>query len=195
MNRCDFSSLDYLRCGNDLQRRSYEMLEREGIFRKLAPYGPLLAGTIPICIDVEGSDLDIVCRTGDADGFALFANVKFGHYDGFSSSVHDDGVAVCRFECDGIPVEIYASDIEPSRSNAYRHMLVEERVLRLLGETFRSEVVRLKRQGMKTEPAFAVLLGMGGDPYEGMLRLETLSDTDIRIMAEKAMLMRNKQIL
>ena len=77
MNRCDFSSLDYLRCGNDLQRRSYEMLEREGIFRKLAPYGPLLAGTIPICIDVEGSDLDIVCRTGDADGFALFANGKF----------------------------------------------------------------------------------------------------------------------
>ena len=69
--------------------------------------------------------------------------------------------------------------MEPVRSNAYRPMLVEARVLRLLGEEFMRRVVELKEKGVKTEPAFARLLGLDGDPYIAVLGLENVSDEDI----------------
>lgn len=70
-------------------------------------------------------------------------------------------------------------NMEPVRSNAYRHMLVEARVLRLLGGEFMRRVVELKEKGVKTEPAFARLLGLDGDPYVAVLGLENVSDEDI----------------
>ena len=48
---------------------------------------------------------------------------------------------------------------------------MEHRVLLAKGEEFRQEVINLKRQGWKTEPAFAKLLGLNGNPYEELLKL------------------------
>jgi hypothetical protein len=50
-------------------------------------------------------------------------------------------------------------------------MITEYRILLEKGEAFRSQIVELKRQGMKTEPAFALLLGLEGDPYLELLKL------------------------
>jgi hypothetical protein len=33
----------------------------------LAPYNPVLAGTIPLGVDIPGSDLDIICHADDLD--------------------------------------------------------------------------------------------------------------------------------
>ncbi len=35
----------------------------------------------------------------------------------------------------------------------------------------REEVIRLKENGLKTEPAFAQVLNINGDPYEGLILL------------------------
>ena len=40
-------------------------------------------------------------------------------------------------------------------------------------------VKELKEKGVKTEPAFARLLGLDGDPYVAVLGLENVSDEDI----------------
>lgn len=177
----DFSGTEYLRFGSAVQRRCYGVLSSHGIMESLAQYAPVLAGTFPLGIDVRGSDMDIVCRwTGDFTSFGDEMSRLFAGYDDFSTGVSGDGKAfLCRFTAGGIPVEIYACNMEPVRSNAYRHMLVEARVLRLLGGEFMRRVVELKEKGVKTEPAFARLLGLDGDPYVAVLGLENVSDEDI----------------
>jgi hypothetical protein len=50
-------------------------------------------------------------------------------------------------------------------------MLIEHSLLTEKGEHFRQEIIKLKRQGLKTEPAFAKLLGLDGDPYKAILKL------------------------
>lgn len=51
-------------------------------------------------------------------------------------------------------------------------MIVEKKILDLKGENFRKRVIELKRKGLKTEPALAELLGLEGNPYEGLLNLD-----------------------
>ena len=58
----DFTTIDYLENGNEKQKRAYKVLSKYQIFEKLKDYSPILAVTIPIEIDIEGSDLDIICE-------------------------------------------------------------------------------------------------------------------------------------
>ena len=48
-------------------------------------------------------------------------------------------------------------------------MVIEDYLLRERGEEFRKEIIKLKQSGYKTEPAFCHLLGIDGDPYEGLI--------------------------
>ncbi len=48
-------------------------------------------------------------------------------------------------------------------------MVIEHKLLLERGEEFRLKIVDLKKQGYKTEPAFAMLLGLENDPYNEML--------------------------
>ncbi|MPT30493.1 MAG: DUF4269 domain-containing protein, partial [Chryseobacterium sp.] len=47
----DFTTVNYLKEGNERQKRAYEVLVKHKIFEELSDYSPLLAGTIPIEID------------------------------------------------------------------------------------------------------------------------------------------------
>ncbi len=48
-------------------------------------------------------------------------------------------------------------------------MMFEYRILQEKGEDFKNEIIALKRQGIKTEPAFGILLGLE-NPYEDLLK-------------------------
>ena len=175
----EFANLDYLRKGSAAQRRAYAILHEGGLFDLLQPYEPLLAGTVPLGIDVAGSDLDVVCRISSVEGFAVFAEHTFGRRTGFEIHRRSADTVVVRFEVDGIPIEIFASQTSSADSAAWRHMLVEKRVLSLLGDDFRRRVIEMKRAGVKTEPAFCRLLGLDGDPFAAILALEDATDEEI----------------
>ncbi|WP_294212645.1 DUF4269 domain-containing protein [uncultured Chryseobacterium sp.] len=172
----DFTAIDYLKEGNETQRRAYEVLTRYRIFEKLKSYSPVLAGTIPIGIDVEGSDLDIICQvdlTCEEDFLDELMFKKIVPQDVEvavkSMVVNGEKSIVVNFMLDGFPVEIFGQDIPPVQQNAYRHMLAEYSILKEKGDGFKQEIIQLKRQGIKTEPAFGLLLGLE-DPYEDLLK-------------------------
>jgi len=176
-----FSNIEYLRAGNEKQRAAWDVLSGTGLFGMLEIYEPVLAGTIPIGIDVEGSDLDIVCRYTRKENFVHDMESRFASEKGFSLNERiGTDIILCRFDKGGFPVEIYASLMNPSMSNAFRHMISEYRILRLAPPQFRKDIIDLKNEGVKTEPAFAKLLRLDGNPYEAMTLLEYWTDHKIQ---------------
>lgn len=174
----DFLTIDYLAQGSVRQRRCFNILKQHRIFEILDLYTPLLTGTIPIGIDVESSDLDIICRVDDFEEFKRYVTLNFHNYRAFHISLKDE-VMVINFYVEEMEIEIFATNQPYYNNNAYRHLLTEYRVLNLLGEKFREEILQLRHEGVKTEPAFARLLGLEGDPFEALLNLESVSDTEI----------------
>lgn len=53
-------------------------------------------------------------------------------------------------------------------------MLIEATILNKYGEDFRRKIIELKESGVKTEPAFAQLLELKGNPYEGLLNFKII---------------------
>jgi hypothetical protein len=171
-----FDTIEYLKEGTAKQRRAYEVLTRHAILTRLSPFDPLLVGTIPINIDIEDSDLDIICCYSDKLFFSRALVHSFQQEEGFTlweRLAQDRTAVVARFCVEGFAVEVFGQGIPTRQQMAYRHMLIEHRILMQRGDDFRRQVIDLKRKGYKTEPAFAVLLGLEGDPFTGLLGYES----------------------
>ncbi len=174
----DFTSIEYLKNGNPKQQRCCTLLQELGIFEKLKTYTPLLTGTIPIEIDTDTSDLDIICEAHDYQVFDREVEQYFGNQAKFVVTKPKTSTCI-GFWYKGMEIEIYANPTPVILQNAYRHMLVEYRLLRLFGEEFKRKIIELKKGGLKTEPAFAKLLSVNGNPYDGLLTFEQLTDEEI----------------
>jgi hypothetical protein len=138
-----------------------------------------VVGTIPIGIDIAASDIDIVCEVHDRQAFVDTMCENFGGYEDFNVRISDGDSVVCGFSHGGEKFEIYGSPTPSLRSESRRHMIVEARLLDIMGPEFRNGIVELKNRGMKTEPAFARMLGLDGDPYRAVLELEEYTDEQL----------------
>ena len=124
----------YLLDGTPRQRDAYHALRSLGILDILRDASPRLVGTIPLDIDVPGSDLDIICEMDDADAFARRVETHFGTCRDFTLRRGTrDGlpVVVANWQHEGFPVELFAQPRPVTEQNAYVHMVVEHRLLRL----------------------------------------------------------------
>lgn len=168
----DFTRLDYLNSGNDKQKWVYRVLIDHHVFEKLQRFDPILTGTIPINIDVQASDLDIICCFASADDFKCHLQEAFGMAEDFKLfTPKRTGAVAATFMLEGIVLEIYGQPVPVREQAAYRHMIIEYKILQEKGEAFRNQIIELKKQGIKTEPAFGKLLGIEGDVYENLLKL------------------------
>lgn len=79
----NFLNISYLQFGNEKQKTAYQILTDNKILEKLAPYQPVLVGTIPINIDIESSDLDIICYIKDKTTFTKLLTNHFQNEKGF----------------------------------------------------------------------------------------------------------------
>jgi len=165
-----FRNMDYLQSGNEKQKLAYSVLTNHRVMEILADFDPILVGTIPINIDIETSDLDIICCYSDKEQFIHLLNQAFGDEQKFEWIERKEiNAVVCSFWLDNFELEIFGQPIPSNLQNGYRHMLIEHRLLCDRGEVFRQEIIALKKQGYKTEPAFAMALGLKGDPYKELL--------------------------
>jgi len=179
MQDMNFLNIDYLYQGTEKQRQAAIIMDDLELFAHLAPYDPILVGTIPIGIDIPGSDLDIACHVTDFAAFEETIHQNFGHLPDLSvvsRSVKGMERIVVRFRHKGWMVEIFGQPVPTKQQNGYRHMVVEYRLLQLIGEAGRERIIERKQAGIKTEPAFAELLGIPGDPYEALLDMYNWSE-------------------
>lgn len=173
----DWRKIDYLNCGTVVQKEVYNLLAELDIMNLLADYNPLLVGTIPLGIQVEGSDLDIICEVHDPAEFKALVVRCFGAMEGFASESREvQGIPRTKinFIAKGWPVELFGQPRRTELQNGYLHMIVEAEILAQMDDDFRERIILLKTSGWKTEPAFAKALGLEGDPYEALLELEKL---------------------
>lgn len=175
--------LRWLEQGNERQRELADALHRSGIMNRLALYHPSIAGTFPIGIDIPGSDIDVLCEVEDHALFLRICTSAYRHLDGFEAyrrHVEGEERSVIRFLWEEIPIELFGQGRPPALQNGCRHMIVERRLL-ALDETSAAESIRaLKREGLKTEPAFARFYKLSGNPYEVLYRLAEAEEQELR---------------
>src|SRR5687768_18154563 len=108
-----FDNIEYLRNGNDKQRRSYRTLTENNIFEKLQPFSPILTGTIPINIDTEESDLDIICHYKNKDKFIKILLKEFHKLDNFTlteRTINNRDTILANFLLDEFKIEIFGQN-------------------------------------------------------------------------------------
>lgn len=179
----EWKEISYLKRGSDRQRTAFETLQGLQILEILRSYDPILVGTVPLEIDIPGSDLDVVCQAEKMNRFAELVTRYYGSRPAFRSKqdVRDMvPTVVAGFETETFPIEIFAQTLPTTEQRAYRHMVVEARLLEIGGSVARRAIRQLKIDGRKTEPAFAAYFQIPGDPYEQLFRLYDWNDRRLR---------------
>jgi hypothetical protein len=172
----NFDNIQYLQEGNDRQRQAYSTLSNNKVLLRLKQFDPVLVGTVPINIDIENSDLDIICCFADKQEFQKSITDNFSNQRSFTIKEQPNLntlAIVANFFLDEFEIEIFGQNIPTKQQFAYRHLIVEHNLLNKHGEKFRQQIIGLKQQGHKTEPAFALALGLTGDPYTELFKFET----------------------
>ncbi|GAB4072911.1 DUF4269 domain-containing protein [Ancylobacter sonchi] len=150
-------------------------LAATGLMDRLAGFDPHVVGTPPLGLDLAGSDIDIdiVCHAREPEAVARLM------WDEFRREQHfrlwqwrkDGRPVVASFTAAGWPFEVFAAPCPVAGQAGWRHFRVEQRLLALGGDGLRAAVMARRQAGLKTEPAFAAVLGLAGNPHAAMLAL------------------------
>lgn len=168
----DFTNIEYLKTGNPRQIQAYKTLTQNKVLEFLSEFDPILVGTIPINIDIENSDLDIVCYWKNKTEFIDKASATFKNKSEFKIqeiTINEHESVIANFKINDFEIELFGQNIPTKDQNGYKHMIIEHQILESKGENFRLEIINLKQNGYKTEPAFGKLLGLKSNPYLELL--------------------------
>lgn len=168
----DFSTIDYLKNGNETQIRVFEILTQNKILVSLSEFDPILVGTIPININIENSDLDIICYWQNKENFIEKLHLAFKNKTDFTikeALINNKESVIASFKIEDFEIEIFGQNTPTKNQNGFKHMIIEHKILEVKDENFRLQIIKLKKNGYKTEPAFGHLLALKGDPYEALL--------------------------
>ncbi|MFX3675171.1 MAG: DUF4269 domain-containing protein [Paenisporosarcina sp.] len=167
-----FRKIEYLNSGNNEQRRVYKTIINLEILNDLSDYSPVLCGTFPIGINIESSDLDIILEVTDFEYFEKKVRTLYGDKENFilkKLSIRNFKVIKANFNYEGFEFELFGQFQPVYRQFAFLHMIIEQNLLEE-NPSLRQEVIRLKQNGLKTEPAFCEILEIKGDPYENLIK-------------------------
>ncbi len=164
-------------------------LRGAGILRALSRLGPVIAGTFPLDLNLPESDVDVLCRLQPASLFRAAAQ-SISRLPGYSlraSVRRGRRTAVCRVRPGRLPLEIFAQSGPLRSQRGYRHLEVEYRLLSLCGGSLREGILKLRRADARTEPPFAQLLRLRGDPHDALERLASSPDAALRELLHRAL--------
>ncbi len=166
----------------------FHSLQELNLLNELKSFSPLIAGTIPLGIAIESSDVDILLTASNFDDLSQLMKKNYSHFKGFKiqERIHQkEPTWICQFQFKGIAFELFAQETDSVHQKAYRHFQVEERLLKIGGKSLQQKILALKKDGYKTEPAFAKVLKLQGDPYESLLLLHAENEESLRHLIKK----------
>ncbi|MBM9498731.1 DUF4269 domain-containing protein [Leptospira sp. 201903071] len=175
--------VDSLKTGNQKQKLLWEDLKEYSILEKLQNYDPNLAGTIPLDIDYEQSDVDILCKFSNEEEFVSFAEFTFKNFKGLQilrKVLQDLPSVLIRFQTEKFKYEIFAQKLPVIQQMGYVHFMIESEILFIAGSRFKEGIRTLKKEGWKTEEAFCKLLGIREDPYRFLFGLIFFPPEELR---------------
>jgi hypothetical protein len=161
---------------------NYEQaLQGSRVIELLEGFDPHVAGTFPLGLAVETSDIDVICHASVVGALAERIWLHFRHCDDFRLHqwTSSNRSVVARFRSGGFLFEIFGDARPVFEHEAWRHFDVERRLLALDDGRLRQLVSNLRAKGMKTEPAFAAAMMLDGDPYAVLLTLSFESDEQL----------------
>lgn len=155
-----------------------DALGRVGVLRGLDQFDPHVAGTPPLGLDLADSDIDVLCHAPDPVQFTSAIWAGFSKYRDFRAWqwVSSERPVVAQFSAEGWKFELFGLPQPVQDQMGWRHFRIEQRLLAMGGMRLRTLVLDERRRGLKTEPAFAAVLNLSGDPYQALLDLDTWSD-------------------
>jgi hypothetical protein len=180
----------YLASGSARQQAAHAAIHSLDVMKILADFDPLLVSTICTGVDIESSDLDIICHAPDLLYFSEYLRQHFGAKEGYRGHYALDGKGervVAQFLHDGFEFEIFGTPLPISEQRAWKHFEQTIRVIEIGGDGIRHAIRKLKEGGMKTEPAIAKLLGLIGDPFEAVEQLSARSEADLQALVTAAL--------
>lgn len=142
-----------------------------------------ITGTHPIGTALSTADIDIVVSYSPQDQVKLLEWIQ-----SFQEKVQNprlqiqNDVMIFRFIYDQLLYEFYMSPEPLFQQNAYRHMNIEMRLLKIFGSSLREKVMISKNSGANTEYAFLHSLGIKTsmtDAFQDIYQLESWSDLKI----------------
>lgn len=147
-------------------------------------FTPTVIGTPPLDIHLPSSDIDVACFSPNLMAFHDFCRREFGPPSGMvRKNVQIGGMptAIVRFQLWAWPVELFCQPQPCALQHGVRHFNIEKRLLQM-GPELRPMIRQLKQAGLKTEPAFARILGLEGDPYLALLDQEDWTDDALKAL-------------
>lgn len=189
-----FHNLSLRSVVNFEKRPKFAMLVTElRLFEIFKDSEPFIAGTIPLSIDGRDADLDFLVSGTGHEEFTKVCSDSFGSCLEFSiSQGHANGAdySLCSFLYREVPVEIFSSVNSTYTQNGFLHFQIEEKLLKYGVIDWQTNVIKLKADGLKTEPAFARLLKQEAvDPYKYLLDLQRKPIRELREIIQTATLL------
>ena len=176
----NFKDINYLKMGTNKQKQAYHVLTKYRLLEILHQYDPLFVGTIPINIDIDSSDIDIILETKNLTDLKNLLLLSFSDHQNFMLRDSSETALICKFSLENMSIEIYSENRQTDKQYGYLHMLKEYEILQSNDEHFRQAIISLKKEGWKTEPAFCKLLNIVGDPYTELLNYNMENQTIFR---------------
>src|SRR5687768_16681680 len=97
----DFFDISYLQRGSSIQQNAFHILTHSKILYHLQFHRPVLTGTMPLDIFIEGkSDLDIICEAADFKSVEKILLIHYNDQPGFvllHEKIQSVDTLICRF--------------------------------------------------------------------------------------------------
>lgn len=183
-----FLNLEYQKSPTVMQKNALKTLSSLNLFHDLKEFNPVFVGTIPLDVDVHGSDIDIICEVAEFSRFQNRVRECFESQKNFiiiESYNYNSRHSTCRFDAHSFRIEILGEKVPVQQQISFKKLVAEAKLLEIGGDTARQEIRNIKNQGLNTELAFAEYFKLTGEVQDRLRHISSLTIDEIKSLLKE----------